>query len=982
MREMKFALGYMPHRLWGNILQAQFLEKEPGKEFFLPREYIQNDETTSAWSRLTPMQREVIRLIDSYSERSLHGLFSRHRTAKEFQDSVDRKTIDEIIRPYIEKQIFQILEIARDNRISVFVKDKSDRNVYPEDFVGIEKHPADPVFDFRYNTHLSYTLQLIHGDSRLLLHKGYVEIISYNPTSIILGNTIYFINDIDGKKLKPFLNKEEVIISGEMIGKYFSTFVRNTLRDYKTLSEGFEVLHTVPATSAELILEEGMKNMPVFILNFYYNGQHIYPDSSLPRFVDYKGKGEEHRFEIYPRDPAWEDSISGILNEQGLNTRDQRSFFLSKRFLGEQENNLFAAINFLNISGKALLDQGISFRQRLQHNYYLGTIDLKMDSKEKEDWFDILATVAFGEYNIPFLSLRNHILNGIREYELPGGEIAIIPAEWFARYRNMFEFGKPEGDRILVHKQHFGMVDGPIRDFHPETLERLEQLTQLERLPAVDLPGGLTTELRGYQEEGYRWLLYLRKNGFGGCLADDMGLGKTVQAIALLLRSKQETSLFQPERKEDKSMVNSKDGQLTMFGTDQKKLTSMIVVPASLIHNWKSECNRFAPDLKLYLHVGNQRNRELSNFSYYDLILSTYHTVRQDIEQLSTYPFHYVILDESQMIKNPSSKLYQAMIDLQSEHRIVLTGTPIENSLTDLWSQINFVNPGLLGTLSFFKRSFVMPIEKKKDEQREEKLKDLINPFILRRTKQEVATELPPVFEQVRYCNMTDSQRRLYEEEKSLARNSILENLEEMGLEKSSLIVLQALTRLRQIANHPNLIDEFTGYDSGKFSEVCRDVESVLAEGHKVLVFSSFVKHLELFRARFNELSLKYALLTGASTGKQREKAVNTFQKDNQCRLFLISLKAGGVGLNLTAADYVFILDPWWNPAAEMQALNRAHRIGQEKNVFIYRFISSNTIEEKIQKLQEKKKELAETFVTSNNPLSGLSEKDLVELFQ
>jgi SNF2 family DNA or RNA helicase len=311
----------------------------------------------------------------------------------------------------------------------------------------------------------------------------------------------------------------------------------------------------------------------------------------------------------------------------------------------------------------------------------------------------------------------------------------------------------------------------------------------------------------------------------------------------------------------------------------------------------------------------------------------------------------------------------------------VLTGTPIENSLTDLWSQINFVNPGLLGTLSFFKRSFVYSIEKKRDEKREEKLKELINPFILRRTKQEVARELPPIYEQIRYCNMAADQKRFYEEEKSAARNSLLENLEEMGLEKSSMVVLQALTRLRQIANHPDLVEEREGMNSGKFTEVYRDIESVISEGHKVLIFSSFVKHLNLFRDRLDTDRLKYAYLTGAQNQRQREKAVSDFQNDPHCSLFLISLKAGGVGLNLTAADYVFILDPWWNPAVEMQALNRAHRIGQDKNVFVYRFISIDSIEEKIQRLQVRKRELAETFVTANNPLKSLSEKELLELF-
>ena len=260
-------------------------------------------------------------------------------------------------------------------------------------------------------------------------------------------------------------------------------------------------------------------------------------------------------------------------------------------------------------------------------------------------------------------------------------------------------------------------------------------------------------------------------------------------------------------------------------------------------------------------------------------------------------------------------------------------------------------------------------------------LPELINPFILRRTKSEVAQELPPIYEQVRFCNMTDVQRRIYEEEKSLARNSILENLEEVGLAKSSIVVLQALTRLRQIANHPDMLEEFDGIDSGKFTEVCRDIESVISEGHKVLIFSSFVKHLNLFRSKIEEDGIHYAYLTGAQNQRQRESAVKDFQRKKSCSLFLISLKAGGVGLNLTAADYVFILDPWWNPAAEMQALNRAHRIGQEKNVFVYRFISNDTIEEKIQHLQVRKRELAETFITSNNPLRDLSEKELLELF-
>jgi superfamily II DNA or RNA helicase len=785
-----------------------------------------------------------------------------------------------------------------------------------------------------------------------------VEIVSNSPNAILLGNVLYFIDDIDGKKLKPFLTRERVLIPEGFEEKYFASFIRNTLRDYHALTEGFEVITMEPDRKAELVLEMGMAQKPVWILGFKYNNHSIYPDSPLRRFVNYLGKAKANAFERFERDDAWEQEVIGLLNELGLHSRDDRNFYLSREFDLGKEGGLYPAISFMNEYGSSLLESGIGIRHRLNKDYYLDRIVLDLESKEKDDWFDVFAVVRFGDLSFPFISLKEHILEGRREFELPGGKIAILPEEWFARYRSMFEFGTMSGEKIRIHKQHFSMVDGSLRGFHSATLEKLETLNRVSSLPETDLPVEMKATLRSYQVEGYQWLTFLQQNGFGGCLADDMGLGKTLQAIAVLLRSRE----------------LSKQAR-------QEKPTSLIVLPASLLHNWSNECRRFAPSLKVLSHVGNQRNHELSNFSYYDVVLSTYHTVRQDSLALSSFRFHYIILDESQMIKNPSSKLYHSMLELQSEHKLVLTGTPIENSLTDLWSQINFVNPGLLGTLNFFKRSFVQPIEKKKDEGREEKLKELINPFILRRTKAEVAQELPPVFELVRYVDMTDSQKRVYEEEKSLARNTILENLEESELDKTSMIVLQALTRLRQIANHPALVEDYPEIESGKFHEVCRDIGSVVAEGHKVLVFSSFVKHLDLFKSYLESTGIRYAYLTGSRNQRQREEAVKEFQNERNCSLFLISLKAGGVGLNLTSADYVFILDPWWNPASELQALNRAHRIGQENRVFVYRFISNDTIEEKIQRLQERKRELAETFVSSNNPLRSLSEKELLELF-
>jgi SNF2 family DNA or RNA helicase len=414
------------------------------------------------------------------------------------------------------------------------------------------------------------------------------------------------------------------------------------------------------------------------------------------------------------------------------------------------------------------------------------------------------------------------------------------------------------------------------------------------------------------------------------------------------------------------------------FGNADPKLTSLIIVPASLIYNWENEIKRFVPEMKVYSYKGNQRKKSASWLQNFDIILSSYHTIRQDIELISSFSFHYIILDESQLIKNPASMLYKTVTRLNSEFKLVLTGTPVENSLTDLWTQLNFVNPGLLGELSFFRREFAKPIEKMGDDKKEVKLRKIIQPFILRRTKEMVASDLPPVTEQTVFCDMTEEQLKIYEEEKSSVRNSILKNTESNGLEKSAIVVLQGLMKLRQISNHPLLAFEDYTSGSGKFETVLQDMESVISEGHKILVFSSFVKHLDLYAAELRKKRICFTMLTGASIN--REKIVNSFQNDPENKIFLISLKAGGVGLNLTAADYVFILDPWWNPASEMQARNRAHRIGQDKSVFVYRYITSNSIEEKIVRLQEKKSKLADTFISSNNPLKDLDIQQILNI--
>jgi len=400
------------------------------------------------------------------------------------------------------------------------------------------------------------------------------------------------------------------------------------------------------------------------------------------------------------------------------------------------------------------------------------------------------------------------------------------------------------------------------------------------------------------------------------------------------------------------------------------------------VHNWANEIAKFAPQLKIYLYTGNNRtkSKEIGKIlKHYHIVLTSYGIARNDIEYLKNYNFQYLILDESQNIKNPGSKIYQAVSELKANHKLVLTGTPIENALVDLWAQMNFVNNGLLGNLNFFKNHFAGPIEKKQDENKEQKLRQLINPFILRRTKEMVAKELPPVTEQTLVCDMTEDQQKFYEREKSGIRNELLKAIEQTGVNKNAILALQALTKLRQIANHPALVDESYTGSSGKYEQIFEKLGNAISENHKVLIFSSFVKDLELIEKDLQKQNIKYSKLTGSTT--DRQKVINAFTNDESCRVFLISLKAGGVGLNLIEADYVFVLNPWWNPAAEAQAINRAHRIGQTKNVFVYKFIAAESIEEKIAKLQEKKMALADSFITTNNPLKDLSETELQELF-
>ncbi|MEM9930905.1 MAG: DEAD/DEAH box helicase, partial [Bacteroidota bacterium] len=478
--------------------------------------------------------------------------------------------------------------------------------------------------------------------------------------------------------------------------------------------------------------------------------------------------------------------------------------------------------------------------------------------------------------------------------------------------------------------------------------------------------------LRPYQLEGVQWLVQHYHQQLGACLADDMGLGKTLQTIAVLLYAKE----MKAAAADTESTFTLPAPQLDLFAEQPAEdeaflqpLRALIVLPASLVYNWESELQKFAPSLTVLRHIGQKRNKEVKVLRRYDVILTTYQTALRDQSTLEQIEFEYIILDESQQIKNRQSKVFKSVNELQAKHKISLSGTPIENSLSDLWSQMQFLNPGLLRSYAFFKREFITTIEKADNEEKKAQLRKLVAPYLLRRTKGEVAKDLPELHVQHFYCELATEQRKRYEKEKSAARNYLLRNFAPQD-GQYRLLVVQTLTKLRQLANHPALLSSAYTQGSGKFDEVMAQWEVVRKAGHKALFFSSFVTHLELFKAAFEQQSYPYAWISGDVSAKQRAREVERFQEDPNLQAFFISIKSGGTGLNLTAADYVFVLDPWWNPTIEQQAIARAHRIGRQGTVFARKYISKDTIEEKIVKLQEKKSQLAEDIIGQNGKLA------------
>lgn len=666
------------------------------------------------------------------------------------------------------------------------------------------------------------------------------------------------------------------------------------------------------------------------------------------------------------RDPSAEAALTRVLLDL--------TFKQPAPYKREHDWHFLLHSKHLSTAAAQLVDAG--WHVEAQGKLYRSGAAMNLTLQSGIDWFELHGEATFGEQTASLPALLQALRSGSGSVVLDDGTLGLLPEDWLKRYGLLGDLGEVSGEHLRFRVPQAMLLDALLSelpsvdvDAHFERIRR--RIKRFGQGKPKQAPRTFKGELRPYQREGLGWLHQLGRLGLGGCLADDMGLGKTIQVLAML------------------------EARRTAVKSERSESPSLVVVPKSLIFNWKQEAARFTPHLKVLDHTGKDRmlahgltktdlqkpdaaQRLDTVFRAHDVILTTYGTLRRDATILKDIAFDYAILDEAQAIKNANTASAKAARLIQADHRLAMSGTPIENHLGELWSLFAFINPGMLGQGRLGKQ--LQSSSQSLDTDSRLVLAKALRPFILRRTKDQVATDLPDKSEQTLYCEMSPKQRKNYNALRDHYRASLLGHVQTHGLAKSKIQVLEALLRLRQAACHPGLIhDQHINADSAKLDQLIPQLESIISEGHKALVFSQFTKFLGLVRKRIDPLGIDYQYLDGKT--RKRQVKVERFQEDPDCKLFLISLKAGGTGLNLTAADYVFLMDPWWNPAVEAQAIDRTHRIGQDKQVFAYRLITKNTVEEKVIELQQTKRELADAILGKDNSiLRDLTREDLEAL--
>ena len=945
-------------------------------------------EKTADYFGLNPEQKRVVEIIEGFENEAIVKQFYKGtrkiKPADFFVKYYDDDTKKNVLN-FIESELLKVIKEIKNYQM--YWASKTGEPMGSK--IDFYNEPATPLFHFRRDEEgMNYFVTIKHRGEKVHFCDPDSELLISQPAWLLTPNQLLFFGaNVEGKKIKPFLKKKFIHIDPHQEAAYMQKFVGPLLENHDVYALGFDIVTDQLEVQPLLKLTSSWEN-PHLVLYMKY-GDWVFPyhvnKKVNVRLEEKEGTYTFHRIKrLYSVEKQKIDS----LKELGLSQTNGSLFTLQ-----DLESESIDIVSWINENRGALERSGFEIQQEEgATQYYLGGIQLLVTVKNGIDWFDVHAVVKFDDFEIPFIKLRKHILDKKREYVLPNGKMVILPAEWFTQFAQIVNLADVHDEAYRVRNIHVSLL-ADLDEYLNEAPPAPDWTEALNRgtIPQVDLPTGFHGELRNYQLEGYSWIRFMQQNRFGALLADDMGLGKTIQTLAQLQVLAME---YRAERETAKPMVansagEAKQGPDSILATDGKPLPPeamhhgpiVIIAPKSLLYNWMSESAKFCPELKTLLYSGLSRQKLIPNFGKIDLVVMSYGTMRNDVEILRNYRFNCIVLDESQAIKNPSSQTSRALLKLQSKSRIALTGTPIENTLLDIWSQMNFLNPGLLGSYTYFEKQFIRPIEKGANPQKTEELRKLIDPFVLRRTKKQVMKELPPKIEKVHFCEMSSEQSELYETVKNQYRNEILNHVTELGISKSRLKIFNGLMHLRQIALNPSLKDVNYDGGSGKDDEIMRMLLRAVANGHKVLFFSQFVGYLKVFEEMFEQQGVEYCYLDGSMDEKERQVQIDLFQNDDKKRVFLLSLRAGNSGLNLTAADYVFLADPWWNPFTMKQAEDRAHRIGQDKPVFSYKFITKNTIEEKILALQAKKAALAESVIPDEDSiLSSLNLEELEDL--
>ena len=700
-------------------------------------------------------------------------------------------------------------------------------------------------------------------------------------------------------------------------------------------------------------------------------------DQSLKASLDFEYDGVRVPYTRTPKspyvtikDPA-KDLLYWVKRDSAF---EQRAYqmLLACRFHPMQTNNLALekenAIDFYNYYIQKAGD-GWQFIEKDDMSLYkLATKQLQLcaDIDFAPNTTNIFEIELYGDVDgerIELDKIQELVYEGAKYYQVLGKGQASIPVDdvySLLKSFNTYDAYRNEEDKFIVKTYRAGVVSEMENMKVKLKMSRKfskfwKEISTFSNMENTSLPKSTVESLREYQQKGYSWLWFLYKYGLNGILADDMGLGKTLQTLTLLQKAKE------------------KDG----------KKTSLVICPTSVVFNWENEIEKFAPNLKFLNLTGVDRKSKFKNIEKYDIVITSYALIRRDIEDFKKFEFRYIILDESQNIKNYQSQTSKAVKLLNAKHKLALSGTPIENKLEELWSVFDFLMPGFLFDVPEFNNRYVYPIMEKEDKSVERRLKSQIFPFILRRMKRDVAKDLPDKIESVAYCELTPDQKDLYLQVLDSTKEELFKSIETVGLEKSRMSIFSALLRLRQICCHPRLYDtegKLGISESGKFEHLQSMLEEIISEGHRILLFSQFVGMLDIIKVWLETKGIKHEYLSGKT--KDRQAVVERFNTDSTIPIFLVSLKAGGTGLNLTGADYVIHYDPWWNPAVEDQATDRAYRIGQTKKVFVYRLITKGTVEEKIQRLKSKKRSLVDSVISvDRNIAKTLTYQDIKDIF-